>query len=289
MDTLSLVLIIILFSISWIIFHIFFKNIKEKDDPALRIAILIGICIGFALSAIISYHYPIPPPTNVTAPPPISVSDFLITEAFKNLPTGLIIFNPPLEMTKGVKERVEIRIANVTRISSYLTEGLKGRGIPQHEFVRVSNDMKVELKGDAFEINPLFIEPEQRIVDSYNYTEWAWDVTPLQPGDHNLSICVVAVIQGITDHYIDYPVMERVVHIRVDYNREFESFFIQEWKWILGIVATVLAASLGFIWRFVLEDLEREKIRIKLRTFPSRIKAKLKAFLNRILLKRKAK
>lgn len=216
------------------------------------------------------YHQPAKIEIHVPSEDIYNSEQQLIDEKFRNLPLGFIIFNPSSEMTKGVTERVEVRIANATKISNYLMEGMKGRGQPQHKQIKVAEDMEVELKGDAFNISPRSGSSEQRILD--NYTQWEWDVTPLEAGDHTLLICVVATVKGlIADHHQSYPVLEKEIHIEVDYLREVVSFIKKYLKEILGSLAALISTAAVFIWNVILDETERERFKKTLRAFLKKI------------------
>ena len=139
-----------------------------------------------------------------------------IEEEIEQLSIGQIVFNPSEEMTEHIRERIEVRISQ--NIIEDLTQGLKGRGIPQVEEIKVSTVMAAKLTGDTFKIIPLSDE-EQPILSS-GYAQWEWDVTPQKAGHRKLQLSVSASI------YVDRfgekkksaPVKEKVINVKVNPN-----------------------------------------------------------------------
>ncbi|RKZ02337.1 MAG: hypothetical protein DRQ10_00165 [Candidatus Hydrothermota bacterium] len=166
------------------------------------------------------------------SPPTDELTD-AIDKALEQLPVGQIMFNPPEKMRVGKKERIEVRVSR--SLSEDLTRDLKGSGVPQVETVKVSALMKVRLLGDAFEIIPL--NEEEQIVTRSGFTQWAWDVTPLQPGRHELHL-VVSVklrIAGV-EKLRDYPVIDRTVYVEVNPGYAIKNFLRKNWRWLLTAI-----------------------------------------------------
>jgi hypothetical protein len=149
-------------------------------------------------------------PTPTPTLPP-SISD-IISRELEKLSRGLILFNVPVNMTVDKKERIEVRITK--NFTENLTEGLKGRGIPNVEKIMVNTFMKVDLTGNNFDIEPL--SPEDQIVGIEGFTLWEWDVIPLEPGIQVLHFLVTVRIR-ISDHPpLDkaYPVWDRYINVK---------------------------------------------------------------------------
>ena len=185
-----------------------------------------------------------------------------LSNKWLNLPPGIIIFNPSPEMTQGIKERIEVRIANTNKanISDNLTSGLKGKGKPTYEEIKVAPMMSVELRGENFDIVK-FTESKQVIAG--NYTQWEWDAIPLEPGNQTLVLSVCAVIG---DAERAFPIMEKLIQVNVNYRYSIESFLKQEWKDILTVIAAI-GAALAAAMRWLLKDEQKKKIKSKLRTW----------------------
>jgi len=172
-------------------------------------------------------HLEVPPP----APPHLSE---IVEDELKKLSPGRILFNPAQEMKVGVTERVEVRIAKT--ITEDLTVGLRGRGIPQIEEIRVGTFMKVHLTGDNFECRAL--SHEEQIVAGEGFTQWDWDVTPLKSGIQSLLLTVTVRIKipNYGEERKDYPVFERWIKVKVNRIYSIKKFIMSYWQWILGTI-----------------------------------------------------
>lgn len=175
----------------------------------------------------------------------------IVREELAKLPVGRILFNPPANMRMGQTERVEVRIAQDE--TTDLTEGLQGRGTPEVEPIKVSAFMKARLVGDSFEITPL--NDAEQLVAGDTFTEWSWDVTPLQGGDQKLNLIVTVRLQlpSVGEETRDYPVINRSIHVQVDPIFSVRRFFGANWQWLVTVIAIPVAG-----WA-IKEMLERRK------------------------------
>jgi len=184
-------------------------------------------------------------PTPTIAPTP-SLSE-IIDEELKKLPIGQIVFNPPENMTVGKEERIEVRITQ--NLTENLTEGLIGLGVPQIEKIKVSTFMNVRLTGDNFDIDRLFIDEEQ-IVGSDEFTQWAWDVTPLKSGVQVLHLFVaVWIVIDAAEGKRDYPVVDKQICVKVNHIDDNEKIPLWEnhiVKAIISIIGMIIAGILVY-------------------------------------------
>lgn len=173
-------------------------------------------------------------PAKEARPPALPDLSEIVEDELKKLSPGCILFNPSQEMKVGVKERVEVRIAKT--ITEDLTLGLKGRGIPQIEEIRVGTFMKVHLTGDNFDIKTLSHE-EQPVIGE-GFTQWDWDVIPLKSGIQFLLLTVTVRIKipNYDEERKDYPVFERQIRVKVNLSYSINKFIKSYWQWIIGIM-----------------------------------------------------
>jgi hypothetical protein len=152
----------------------------------------------------------------------LSVDDEL-KDIFESLPIGKVVFNPPYEMRVGITEHVEARITK--SVTEELTKGLKGKGEPLFEYIKVSPIMIVDLKGDNFNIKPLFSNNE--LVIKSDYTQWEWDVTPERNGMQKLILCIEAVIErnNRPDRRTNINVLEKEIAVKVNPGHAILGFF----------------------------------------------------------------
>jgi len=188
-----------------------------------------------------------PPPVLIIKPPEIAHSELnrVIAEEIEQLSLGRILFNPPTEMEEHVKERIEVRITQ--NINEDFKEGLKGRGVPQIEEIRVSAVMTAKLSGEDFTIDSLS-DTEQAVFDS-EYTQWEFDVTPTKAGQKILQLSISASfdIDEFGEKKKSLPVMEREIFVKVNPGERIKRV---DWYKILGaiggllgIIATIIGIS----------------------------------------------
>jgi hypothetical protein len=166
-----------------------------------------------------------------------------IQQILDSLPQGQMVFNPPPQMFVGKQERLEVRISQ--DLKQELTKGLAGTGVPQTELIKVSQSMKVTLSGKPyFSIEPL--NDEEQLIAAKEFTQWSWDVTPLEAGNRPLHLSVRAVIRvpGGGEKARDYPVEDRYIVVKITPMIWLQRFLQNYWQWIIG---TLLLPALGWL------------------------------------------
>ena len=137
-----------------------------------------------------------------------------IEQQIKEQLPGELLINLPNEMTVGVQERAEVRIAK--QGIKDLKKGLRGRGIPEVEKIKISPIMKVRLIGDKFDIKAL--SHELQPITDFDFTQWEWNITPREVGNQSLEVSVSLRIEipQINEHLVkDYPVYEKKIKVKV--------------------------------------------------------------------------
>jgi hypothetical protein len=159
----------------------------------------------------------------------------LVQKALDETSDGFILFNPPLKMRQGNKERVEARIS-VGDIGETLTDGLKGKGIPEKVKVKVGPIMKVRLYSNKEEFEITSYSNEEQAVGEGSYTQWEWDVLPIKYGNNDLHLkaTISLSISGLGNQNHDLEVIDKTITVQV--NRWFitKKFVVNNWQWISG-------------------------------------------------------
>ncbi len=162
-----------------------------------------------------------------------------IKEEFANLSPGTVAFNAPDHMKVSNVETVTVRIAPKGE-GAGITGGLSG-GTSTASQEHITPNMAAKLDGIGFDIAAL--TPETQLVAGGGFTEWRWNVTPTEAGDHNLNVSIIAKL----DPY------ERVVgtethsiHVDGDPMASFKDFFDKNWQWLGSAIVIPLIALL---WR----------------------------------------
>jgi len=167
----------------------------------------------------------------------------IIDEEMAKLTLGRALFNPPENMRLGVMERVEVRISR--SLTDDLAAGLKGRVVPHTENIKVGTFMKVRLAGATFQIESL--SDEEQPVPATGFTQWSWNVKPLESGMHVLSLAIAVRIR-LPDGWEKYdsPVLDRKIRVRVNPVYSTVSFVQSNWRWIV-----TTAVGSGMVWHFL--------------------------------------
>gem|GEM_PF-2146520 len=209
------------------------------------ILIVMSLLIGISIFSVATAEYsPTPTPTLTPSPSPTptpSLSE-MIAEELEKRSTGQMVFNAPENMTIGKKERIEVRITR-NNTAENLTEGLKGRGVPNVEKIKVGISMDVRLEGKNFEIERLFIYDKQP-VGSEEFREWTWDVTPLALGVQELHLkSAVATPRydkwGSNKQVRDVPIYVKLGGIDGIWYLV-KSFLKKHWQWIVGTLIAII-------------------------------------------------
>lgn len=212
----------------------------------------IVIMVNPPITPVVTQSSPlIPTPTPKSSPTPnISIPTLSVAEMFdkelKKLSQGSFLFNPPNEMTVGESERVEVRIQKGITVTvgisgtPALASGLLGNGVPTIEPIRVGTFMDAKLSGEYFKISPL--TAEEQILGDDGYTQWEWDISPLQSGTLKLNL-VVSVRIKIPDGGEEtktYAVKDKVVTVSVNPVYSGREFVANSWQWLLIIIAGIV-------------------------------------------------
>ena len=254
------------------------------------VLVVISLLVGISIFSVATAEYsPTPTPTLTPSPSPTPTPSFseTIAEEHKKYPKGLMVFNTPENMTIGKKERIEVRIIR-NNTAENLTEGLKGRGVPQVKKIKAGRYMSVRLKGDNnFDIEPLFID-EKNIVGSEEPAEWAWDVTPLELGVqelHLLSRVLVVTRWGVFGK--DNRVRDKPIYVTPSFkptptttptpslseiideekvdgsSTPCKNFIKKYWQWIISVIIAIIALSPPTFTRVTLRIIRRIKTLIR--------------------------
>jgi excisionase family DNA binding protein len=171
----------------------------------------------------------LPPAETTTA---VSTPDFavLVNAEFEKLSAGRILYNPPTEMTVGEALIIEVRVT--LNNTEPLTSGLQGPGSPVVEPLLVGPFMKANISGDKFKITAL--SDEEQIVNRKTFTQWIWEVVPLEAGNQALYLTMTAriKIQGDGEEKKDILVKNTKIKVKVNPAYSVRTFFEHNWQWI---------------------------------------------------------
>jgi excisionase family DNA binding protein len=148
-----------------------------------------------------------------------------------------------------VDEAVIIEVRITQNITAPLTPGLQGPGTPIEEPLKVSSFMKASLSGDKFRIKAL--ASEEQLVGGKDFTEWRWEVAPVEAGAQILYLTVTAriEIQGHGEEKKDILVKNTQIRVKVNPAYSVQMFFGNNWQWLATAIIIPLIIFGWTMWR----------------------------------------
>lgn len=176
--------------------------------------------------------------------------DALDSAARDAIKTGLLVFNIPVKMVQGQKERVEVRIGRSADLRDKMLSGLRGQGEPQIEEIDTSVYMEAKLAGPTFEVTS-YSPSEQLIIPTP--ASWEFDVRPYRGGQRHITLSVSMRIEaeGIVGGRRGVSVLEKQIDVQVDISYATGRFVAGNWQWLIPVVvalAGTVAAWLVVPW-----------------------------------------
>ncbi|NVO10043.1 MAG: hypothetical protein HXX16_08800 [Bacteroidales bacterium] len=169
----------------------------------------------------------------------------ILQKELERLSIGQMVFNSPMKMKQGIKERVTLRISR--DLNSDITVALKGNGIPYVEKIEIYELMKVCLTGENFYIYPL--SEEEQIIGKKGYAEWAWDILPEKFGKLILHLKITLRIRlPYGEELKDHPIIEKEITVKINPIYCVKIFVTKNWKWIItALIVPIIGWSLKMI------------------------------------------
>ncbi|NJK80676.1 MAG: hypothetical protein HC914_12550 [Chloroflexaceae bacterium] len=197
-------------------------------------------------------------PEDMAPEEPLSIAD-VAAQALNNLDPGIVVYNPPVAMSAGQAERVELRITreipNVEALNepafaepaAAITETLSGAGTPRFEDIKVNTYMRVQLIGRDFDIEAL--TPQDQLVGERDFSEWVWNVTPLKSGELKLNLSITARVR--VDDYEEFKnlvVRDETIYVAVNPAYTLATFW-ERYGAILLVAALIVSVGVLFAAR----------------------------------------
>lgn len=172
------------------------------------------------------------------------LSAMIARDELEKLVAARVAFDASDQMRVGVREKVEVRVAQ--NLYEEFAKGLKDLGMDKEFEIASGSSVKADLSGDGFEIAPP--EDDDEAVRGGLFAPWIWYVTPLKSGDQPLLLTMTVAIKvpGGADEKKDL-VITKAVNVASSPGYSASRFLRNGWQWIAGGVALLLAGWL--IWR----------------------------------------
>ncbi|MEA2414817.1 MAG: hypothetical protein QOI58_1474 [Thermoanaerobaculia bacterium] len=161
-----------------------------------------------------------------------------IDRRFRDLNPGELLISAPRQMRVAVPQSFVLRIAPVKEnkgISSDLPTG----GQTFTASIHLTPTMRATLAGTGFTIQSN--SNEEQMIGGGSFTEWSWQVTPIESGNRDLVATVYVEIDGKVKGIAKrWP-----VHVSANAGRSFSQFVGSYWQWFL----TTLIIPVVLFWR----------------------------------------
>lgn len=161
-----------------------------------------------------------------------------IDERFKALNPGELLISAPREMRVAVPAQFILRIAAKNQ-SEGISSDLPTGGQTSTSTLHVTPTMRATLAGTGFTIQST--SQEEQLIGGGSFTEWSWQVTPLESGNREL----VATVYVVLDGKVKGVPKRWPVHVSANTGQSVSHFFATYWQWLL----TTLIIPLVLYWR----------------------------------------
>lgn len=163
---------------------------------------------------------------------------------------GQIVYNIPDTMDVFQDYKIVIRISKESNLIE-IKENLNGRTVRSD--LRVENRMEVKVvdpSGDNFKIIP--INRERQLVESGEYTQWSFSVTPLKIGEDLKLDLVVSIIVGEDVKEIVYT---DSVLVKSSPTKQIKSWWDRNWSWMVEVMLIPFGI---WIWNYLKEKFKKK-------------------------------
>lgn len=192
-----------------------------------------------------------------TAPNP---SEAVINAALEKLPVGQVYHNVPDEMKVGVEETIEAGIA--PQITQQIKDEIQGRGQVNIKSGVLFDPMGVTMK--------LIVNPQEfkvfeqkggeQFVTSQLPGKWTWQVTPIEPGKHRITILATVnlILPNSKTRTIETVVFQDQREVKVNWGYTISEFIMTNWKELIPLIVGSGSLS-GLIGWYLAKRQEKQK------------------------------
>lgn len=181
---------------------------------------------------------PAPPPE--PAPPAFDIDAFLAS-----LPEGAIAFNAPEEVKYKEPSRVRLIIQPGLSEGAIQDEFFRTGTTPEGEVrtapAALSAEMEARLVSSSLTV--VALDPERQAVSASQPTEWRWDVTGTEGGQHELALTLYAIPpdRGSVRRVKSF---EEVIRVKVPLTVRVAGFVSDHGEWLWTLVVAPIAGWL---------------------------------------------
>jgi len=182
------------------------------------------------------------PSGDVAVPDPTAHSLALVDSILSSLAQASVAFNAPVSLNLKGTATIQL-LLDINKSVDQLSQMIQAEGVKQGDRVRVASRMEARLTGPGFEITS--ITPEEQAVSSLEPTEWKWEITPTQPGRHNLHLTLTALLQvGDATSRRAIRTFDKTIAVEVTLGQRASAFVGENWQWLWAVVLVPVAGWL---------------------------------------------
>jgi hypothetical protein len=166
-----------------------------------------------------------------------------LTDEFNRLPLGGLASQIPDTMQQC--GRYPIKISVVQDLSDTLLAKLAAQGIVISETINVSSFMEAHISGSSFQIHPF--SPEKQFILIGGYTQWEYEVVPLESGIQIIHISIYARLKlpNGSEETKPYPVYVKDVRVYVNWWKSIKFFASDIWTDIKNHLISFIIGGLS--------------------------------------------
>lgn len=187
-------------------------------------------------------------------------SEAVINTALEKLPVGQVYHNVPDEMKVGVEETIEAGVA--PQITQEIKDEIQGRGQVNIKSGVLFDPMGVTMK--------LIVNPQEfkvfeqkggeQFVTSQLPGKWTWQVTPIEPGKHRVTILAMVNLSlpNSKTRTIETVVFQDQREVKVNWGYTISEFIMTNWKELIPLIVGSGSLS-GLIGWYLAKRQEKQK------------------------------
>lgn len=164
---------------------------------------------------------------------------------------GWIVYSVPEQMKVAKSYSIKVRISKkknsqnkaILILGDYNDDAINNSNytsVATIEDIKVSGEMKAELRGDKDLFNISSLSTEIQSIDDVDYTEWEWSVVPKKSGENSLKLVI-----KLKDLNKDIIVFNKNIIIKKNVSVAVEGFFDKYWQWFM---TTIIIPIFIYFW-----------------------------------------
>jgi hypothetical protein len=187
-------------------------------------------------------------------------SEAVINASLDKLPVGQVYHNVPDEMKVGVEETIEAGIA--PEITPEIKNEIQGRGQVNIKsgvrFDPMGMTMKLIVNPQEFKVFEQ--QGDEQFVTSELPGKWVWQVTPIEPGKHQMTILATLNLNlpGSKTRTIKTIVFQDQREVKVNWEYTISGFIMTNWKELIPLIVGSGSLS-GMIGWYLAKRQEKQK------------------------------